>query len=123
MSRGIGLEEVRGLFIDEHRISGDLREALGMAGFLSLQELKAIPKALPRATLIAGGAAGDRTVTGIEVGDRLVAVLHIDGTDASEAYNNLTSEFSITGDDTINNAGGTDTSGGGLVVVWEDLTP
>lgn len=35
----------------------------------------------------------------------------------------LTSEFSIAGDDTINNAGGTETTGAVLVVVYEDLTP
>lgn len=35
----------------------------------------------------------------------------------------LTGEFSITGDNTINNAGGTDTTGAVLVVVYEDLTP
>jgi len=75
-----------------------------------------------KATLIAGGAAGNHTVTGIRVGDNLVAVLQIDATDASETYADLTAEFTITGDDTINNAGGTDTSGCGLVVVYEDRT-
>jgi len=73
-----------------------------------------------KATLIDGGAAGDHTVTGIKTDDTLVAVLFIDATDASETYSDLTSEFSITGDNTINNAGGTDTSGGGLVVIYED---
>jgi len=75
-----------------------------------------------RATLIAGGAAGDHTVSGIRVGDNLVAVLQIDATDASETYDDLTAEFSITGDDTINNAGGTNTTGSGLVVIYEDRT-
>ncbi len=35
----------------------------------------------------------------------------------------LTSEFTITGTNTINNAGGSDTTGAILVVVFEDLTP
>jgi hypothetical protein len=75
-----------------------------------------------KSTIIDGGAAGDHTVTGIKVGDNLVAVLQVDATDATETYADLTSEFSITGDDTINNTGGTDTTGCGLVVIWEDRT-
>jgi len=35
----------------------------------------------------------------------------------------LTAEFEITAANTINNAGGTDTTGAVLVVVYEDLTP
>jgi len=73
-----------------------------------------------KATLIAGGAAGDHTVTGITTDDNLVAVLQIDATDASETYADLTAEFSISAADTINNAGGTDTTGSGLLVVYED---
>jgi len=73
-----------------------------------------------KATLIAGGAAGNHTVTGIKTADHLVAVLQVDATDASETYADLTSEFSITADDTINNAGGTNTTGSGLLVVYED---
>jgi hypothetical protein len=76
-----------------------------------------------KSTIIAGGAAGDHTVTGIETGDSLVAVLFIDATDASETYSDLTGEFSISAADTINNAGGTDTTGGGVVVIYEDRTP
>lgn len=75
-----------------------------------------------KATLIAGGAAGDHTVTGIRPADTLVAVLFVDATDASETYSDLTAEFTISADDTINNAGGTDTTGGGLVVIYEDRT-
>jgi hypothetical protein len=75
-----------------------------------------------KATIIAGGAAGNHTVTGIRVGDTLVCVLFVDFTDASETGSDITSEFTITGDDTINNAGGTDTTGGFLVVVYEDRT-
>lgn len=39
------------------------------------------------------------------------------------AVADLTAEFSITGNDTINNAGGTVTTGRALIVVYEDLTP
>ena len=61
-------------------------------------------------------------MTGIETGDSLVAVLQIDATDASETYADLTAEFSISAANTINNAGGTDTTGSGLLVVYEDRT-
>jgi hypothetical protein len=39
------------------------------------------------------------------------------------APSDLTSEFLVTAANTINNAGGTDTTGQILVVVYEDLTP
>ncbi len=35
----------------------------------------------------------------------------------------LTAEFAITATNTINNTGGTDTTGAILIVVFEDLTP
>jgi len=73
-----------------------------------------------KATVIAGGAAGDHTVTGISTSDSLVAVLYDDLADAGESLTDITSEFSITAADTINNAGGTDTTGGALIVVYED---
>lgn len=75
---------------------------------------------LVKATIIAGGAAGDHTVTGIRASDALVAALFVDFTDASETGSDITGEFSITGDNTINNVGGTDTSGGFLIVIYED---
>jgi hypothetical protein len=73
--------------------------------------------------VISGGSAGDHTVTGIAVGDQLLSVLYYAGagsdvTDVSD----LTSEFSITAANTINNTGGTDTSSGKLVVDYYDLT-
>lgn len=63
---------------------------------------------------IAGGAAGDHTVTGITVYDRLLAVV-----DVSAAGANLVGEFSITAADTINNDGGTDTTGAVLLIIWD----
>lgn len=67
--------------------------------------------------LIAGGAAGDHTVSGIKVGDELVSVLHYT---AGAALADLTSEFSISAADTINNATGTATTGDQLLVTWLD---
>ena len=66
--------------------------------------------------LIAGGAAGDHTVTGILASDRLAAVYEQDGTSGLLA--DLTSEFSLSSGDTISNTGGTDTTGDKLLVVY-----
>ena len=82
-----------------------------------------------KSTIIAGGAAGNHTVTGISTGDALVAVLKLDftltdGTPNTRAWtvSDLTGEFSISAADTINNAGGTDTTGAALLVLYEDRT-
>ena len=69
-------------------------------------------------TVVDGGAAGDIAVIGIGADDELVSVLAIDATDASEDFSDLTDEFSITAAGTINNAGGTATTGQGLLVTW-----
>lgn len=63
--------------------------------------------------IVSGDSAGDITVTGIKSYDSLISVLH---DTASAILVDLTSEFSITADDTINNTDGTDTSGDKLVV-------
>lgn len=73
--------------------------------------------------LVAGAAAGDVTVTGIKTGDELDAVLHIIGagvavTDVAD----LTSEFTITATNKINNTGGTASSGDKLMVLWTKRT-
>ena len=78
----------------------------------------AIPRDAVRTTIVAGAAAGDRTVAGIKTRDHLVSVLFIDATDASETYADRTSEFTISAADTINNTGGTTSAGGALVVTW-----
>lgn len=63
-------------------------------------------------TVVSGGAAGDITVTGIKEEDSLKSVINLtDGAD-------LTDEFSITDDDTINNGGGTATTGDDLLVLY-----
>lgn len=76
-----------------------------------------------KAALIAGGAAGDHTVTGIAAGDELVAVLQIDiDTGAVVDVDDLTAEFTIKAADTIENDGGTATTGDKLLVLYLDLT-
>jgi len=74
-----------------------------------------------QAKIIAGGAAGDHTVSGVRADDDLVAVFY--HAPAGPALTDITSEFEgtgkgITAADTVNNAGGTDTSGGTLVFLW-----
>jgi hypothetical protein len=77
---------------------------------------------LVKQTIVAGAAAGDRTITGIALNDRLISVIRIDGTDASETFADLTAEFTITAANTINNAGGTTTTGSGLIVTYLDVS-
>lgn len=78
----------------------------------------AIPRDGVKTTVVAGAAAGNRTVTGIKTRDKLVAVLFHDATDVSETLADRTSEFTITADNTINNSAGTTSAGGFLVVTW-----
>ena len=68
-------------------------------------------------SVVAGGAAGDFTVTGITADDTILEVIHYqgDGTQLT-GVEDLTAEFSITAADTINNTGGTATTNGFLVV-------
>lgn len=66
-----------------------------------------------RTRVIAGGAAGNLTVTGIAVGDELKAVQRVDAAAA-----NIVSEFTISAANTINNTGGTNTTGHVLLVIW-----
>ena len=75
-----------------------------------------------RQTVVAGGAAGNFTVTGITTSDVLVSVLYFAGagTDVTD-LSNLTSEFTITATNTINNAGGTASTGGKLIVTYQDV--
>ncbi len=68
-----------------------------------------------KSDVIAGGAAGNHTVTGIKLTDTLASVIH----NTAGVLVDLTSEFSISAADTIENAGGTDTSGDQLMVLYE----
>lgn len=81
-------------------------------------------------SVLAGGAAGDITLTGIAVGDVLIGVLRFDvetdkGDNATgnkvQNVSDLTSEFTV-GANKINNTGGTNTTGDILVVLWENRT-
>lgn len=70
---------------------------------------------------VAGAAAGNITVTGIKTTDKL---LYVGGFTVAEGApntftpRNLTSEFSISAADTINNTGGTSSAGGLLLVEY-----
>ncbi len=67
--------------------------------------------------LIAGGAAGNHTVTGIATTDTIVFVLH----NTAGALVDLTSEFTIDSADTIDNVGGTVTTGDDLLVLYQSV--
>jgi hypothetical protein len=64
--------------------------------------------------VVAGAAAGNITVTGIRVADEIESVVAF----LLGIPSDLTSEFTITAADTINNTGGTNTTGMVLVVNW-----
>lgn len=77
--------------------------------------------------VLAGGAAGAHTLTGITTDDALLYVGHL--TTAVEAtfgfsvssFADLSSEFSISAADTIDNTGGTATTNDHLFVLWMDV--
>lgn len=71
-------------------------------------------------TLINGGAAGNHTVTGIATADALISVLHLPDAGAIDTMVDLTSEFTISAANTINNTGGTATTNGKLLVIYQD---
>lgn len=98
----VGLASNRGTIID----GAVTKEKLG-TGFIKV-------------ALIDGGAAGNRTVTGIAVGDELVSVLHLPDAGAVDAIADLTAQFTVTGDNTINNTGGTASTNGKLLVIYQD---
>jgi hypothetical protein len=79
-----------------------------------------------KAKVIAGGAAGNHTVTGIATGDEIVLVARfdLDATAGNIDVDDLTSEFSISAANTITNpaSGGTATTGDKLLVIYIDLT-
>jgi len=77
-------------------------------------------KTIVQKSIINGGAAGAHTVSGILLNDRLVCVWEQDG--ASGLLTDLSSEFTITADDTIDNTGGTATAGDTLIVEWQTAT-
>lgn len=73
--------------------------------------------------VIAGGAAGNHTLTGVAIGDELGGVLHVTkGAENLTGVADLGSEFTILDDDVIENAGHTNTTGGYLIVSWINKT-
>lgn len=68
-----------------------------------------------RHAIVAGGAAGAHTVTGIKPGDKLRAVVHHT---AGALPADLTDEFTISDADEIDNTGGTATTSDALQVFW-----
>jgi hypothetical protein len=80
-----------------------------------------------RISALAEGAAGDFTLTGITLDDEILCVCGVKatlsaGTPNTVAFSavNVTSEFSITAANTINNTAGTDLSDTILFCLWVD---
>lgn len=68
-----------------------------------------------------GGAAGNITVTGIATTSTLVSIIFYAGAGTAVTdVTDLTSEFTITAANTINNTLGTNTTGGKLVVTYSN---
>lgn len=88
-----------------------------------------LPSALAADTLntveATGGAAGNITATGVHVGDTLLAVGGVKDSDQSYVDFQATSNppFTITSTNTINNSGGSATTGYHLVVAWRSASP
>lgn len=82
----------------------------------------ALPPSAWKFSVVAGGAAGNHTLTGITTADSLLGVIYVAGAgvDATD-ISDIRSEFTITAANTINNAAGTDTTGGKLLVAWLDV--
>lgn len=76
------------------------------------------PNGVNQGTRVAVGAvAGDVTVTGIKTTDQIASVEAVEfAAGVPSAVHGLTSEFTITADDTINNTGGTSTADMLLVI-------
>jgi len=92
----------------------DTRLGAQLAGFLDHSGERT------QVAIVAGGAAGAHAVTGIATVDRLAAVYRVP---AAAAIVDLTSEFTVSAADEIDNAGGTDTTGDQLLVIYGDRTP
>ena len=79
---------------------------------------------------VAGGAAGTHTVTGITTDDYLLGVAKINFKTTGSTVSSLTtyvqtvsdllSEFSISADDTVTNASGTDSTNALLLILYAD---
>lgn len=89
-------------------------------GISPMDETGIIPRM--RTFQAAGAVAGNVTVTGIAVGDNLISVIahQVGGAVGIDSVADLTSEFSITAANTINNTGGTSSASGFLVILYYD---
>jgi hypothetical protein len=74
-----------------------------------------------KVSLLAGAVAGDHVITGIAVGDELVAVIRVVSSAGVTTLSDITAQFVVSAGK-ITNTGGTDTSGNQLLVFWNDLT-
>jgi len=87
----------------------------------TVPSISAIPRLHFR--IVAGAAAGNVTVTGVALTDKLYYVGGFSAVYNSGAIDtltplNLTSEFTITAANTVNNTSGTASTGGLLLVIW-----
>lgn len=81
-------------------------------------QITRFPGGLGQFTFFAvGGSAGALTATGVKSSDKLLLVQALTlSTGAPNAVADLTSEFTITADNTVNNTGGTATTGAFVAV-------
>ena len=100
----------------------ELSPTPSVATSVVLQAVK-LPSALSADTYntleVPGGVAGNLTVAGLNAGDTLIAVGGVKTSD--QTYVDFSSQFTITANNTINNSGGSATTGYELVVVWRSL--
>jgi hypothetical protein len=95
--------------------AGTARTNLGL-GTAAVRNLAAV---FLKKALVAGAAAGNITVTGIKTTDALSLVLQFIGAGTAVTdVTDLTSEFTISATNTINNTSGTASTGDKLLVVW-----
>lgn len=78
-----------------------------------------------RLTWLAGAAAGNITLTGIRLNEDFLSQVMVFGLtegvpNTFSGIADLTSEFNITANDTINNTGGTSTAAKLVLVIWYD---
>ena len=112
-----------------HDTSQRVRSGPGHAGFYLdasdiikvnvLETPVTVPHGVLKSLVATGAAAGNVTATGIAVLDTLVSVVMF----AAGVPSDLTSEFTITAANVINNTSGTSTNGNKLVVLYFDKTP
>lgn len=91
-----------------------------MADGHNVTHFKGLPLGM---ALVDGAAAGDVTVSGITTKDTLLGVFSLASATDVLSTDDLTDEFSISADDTVNNTGGTSSANGALLVVWQKGHP